>query len=286
MWCEPGPSAGEATLDTESPNVLGTTTACGTTSPASVMGGAPFPRAAGDFQAGVRRVNMPAAGGGACFADSAEKQCPRAPGVTSKMCPQRPRSRTAGQHARADSGPHRSVTASGDVQQQSPIQGPCGHLLSRALGMLASPGEGGCPSSCRVKCSDSVFTQQCWAPKCPHLGDVLQRGRRQTASQPPVGCTWRWATVRQGLPSASILYIKGGGRPEAMPGTRNPGTCDQLVTVCVLKRLVDTGDVMTVTRSTWVRGFAQLVEPDAGQSSSRGCPHPPRPRSSAPLYTY
>lgn len=231
-------------------------------------------------------MNMPAAGGGACFADSAEKQCPRAPGVTSKMCPQRPRSRTAGQHARADSGPHRSVTASGDVQQQSPIQGPCGHLLSRALGMLASPGEGGCPSSCRVKCSDSVFPQQCWAPKCPHLGDVLQRGRRQTASLPPVGCTWRWATVRQGLPSASVLYIKGGGRPEAMPGTRNPGTCDQLVTVCVLKRLVDTGDVMTVTRSTWVRGFAQLVEPDAGQSSSRGCPHPPRPRSSAPLYTY
>lgn len=70
------------------------------------------------------------------------------------------------------------------------------------------------------------------------------------------------------------------------PGTRDPGACDQLVTVCVPKRLVDTGDVTTVTRSIWVCGFVQLVEPDAGRSSSCGYPHPPRPRSSAPLHTY
>lgn len=61
MWCEPGQSAGEATLDTESPNVLGANTVYGTTSlPGFSDGRGSLPPAAGDFQAGVRKAKTPA----------------------------------------------------------------------------------------------------------------------------------------------------------------------------------------------------------------------------------
>lgn len=179
MWCEPGQSAGEATLDTESPNVLGATTVYGTTSlPGFSDGRGSLPPAAGDFQAGVRKAKTPAVEVPA-LPTQQKSTVPRPQVSPATFCPQRPRSGTAGQHPRADSGPHRSVTASGDVQQQSPVQGLCGHLLSRALGHAGVTWGGKAPPSCRVKCSDSIFPQQCWALTCPHLGHVLQQGRHQ-----------------------------------------------------------------------------------------------------------